>query len=156
MDRCGLSHLWSGGTVRRTVKSLRCECRRSLYWALNLWISSHLMWFEDFVNGPYSARSMVHPLSCTGLSLGSVPVFRCWRWKLSPRVVFRRSTWVWGWLYRLQQPCPTRRPRYTFLAPSVSTLFEPIININSNVKTKNMFECLSNIFTKVPWSMVQY
>jgi hypothetical protein len=37
---------------------------------------------------------------------------------------------------RLDQPCPTRRPRYTFLAPSVSTLFEPIININSNFKTK--------------------
>jgi hypothetical protein len=29
--------------------------------------------------------------------------------------------------------------RYTFLAPSVSTLLEPIININSNFKTKNMF-----------------
>jgi hypothetical protein len=36
----------------------------------------------------------------------------------------------------LDQPCPTRRPRYTFLAPSVSTLFETIININSNFKTK--------------------
>jgi hypothetical protein len=46
-----------------------------------------------------------------------------------------------GWHIRpvvvdVQQPCPTRRPRYTFLAPSVSTLFEPIININSNFKTK--------------------
>jgi hypothetical protein len=42
----------------------------------------------------------------------------------------------------IEQPCLTRlplapwRPRYTFLAPSVSTLFEPIININSNFKTK--------------------
>jgi hypothetical protein len=45
----------------------------------------------------------------------------------------------------LDQPCPTRRPRYTFLAPSVSTLFEPIININSNFKTKNISECLSTV-----------
>jgi hypothetical protein len=48
----------------------------------------------------------------------------------------------------LLQPCPTRvpwRPRYTFLAPSVSTLFEPIININSNFKTKNILECLSTV-----------
>jgi hypothetical protein len=30
---------------------------------------------------------MVHRLSCPGLSLGSVPVFQCWRWKLSPRAV---------------------------------------------------------------------
>jgi hypothetical protein len=42
----------------------------------------------------------------------------------------------------VMQPCPKRRPRapwrprYTFLAPSVSTLVEPIININSNFKTK--------------------
>jgi hypothetical protein len=39
----------------------------------------------------------------------------------------------------LDQPCPTRRPR------ALSTLFEPIININSNFKTKNIFECLSNV-----------
>jgi hypothetical protein len=45
----------------------------------------------------------------------------------------------------LTQPCPTRRQRYTFLAPSVSTLFEPIININSNFKTKNIFEYLSTV-----------
>jgi hypothetical protein len=45
----------------------------------------------------------------------------------------------------LDQPCPTRRPRYTFLAPSVSTLFEPIININSNSKTKNFLEYLSTV-----------
>jgi hypothetical protein len=45
----------------------------------------------------------------------------------------------------LVQPCPTRRPRYTFLAPSISTLFESIININSNFKTKNIFECLSTV-----------
>jgi hypothetical protein len=45
----------------------------------------------------------------------------------------------------VQQPCPTRRPRYTFLAPSVSTLFEPIININSNFKTKDILECLSTV-----------
>jgi hypothetical protein len=31
------------------------------------------------------------------------------------------------------------------LAPSVSTLFEPIININSNFKTKNIFECLITV-----------
>jgi hypothetical protein len=48
-------------------------------------------------------------------------------------------------VYTLQQPCPTRRPQYTFLAPSLSTLFEPIININSNVKTKNIFECLRTV-----------
>jgi hypothetical protein len=35
--------------------------------------------------------------------------------------------------------------RYTFLAPSVSTLFEPIININSNFRTKNIFKCLSTV-----------
>jgi hypothetical protein len=45
----------------------------------------------------------------------------------------------------LYQPCPKRRPRYTFLAPSVSTLFELIININSNFKTKSIFECLSTV-----------
>jgi hypothetical protein len=45
----------------------------------------------------------------------------------------------------LNQPCPTRRPRYTFLAPFVSTLFEPIININSNFETKNILECLSTV-----------
>jgi hypothetical protein len=45
-------------------------------------------------------------------------------------------------VYSLQQPW---RPRYTFLAPSVSTLFESIININSNFKTKNIFECLSTV-----------
>jgi hypothetical protein len=45
----------------------------------------------------------------------------------------------------LDQPCPTRRPRYTFLAPSVSTLFGPIININTNFKTKNILECLSTV-----------
>jgi hypothetical protein len=38
-----------------------------------------------------------------------------------------------------------RRPRYTFLAPSVSTLSEPIINMNSNFKTKNILECLSTV-----------
>jgi hypothetical protein len=45
----------------------------------------------------------------------------------------------------LNQPCPVRRPRYTFLAPSVSTLFEPIININSNFETKNILERLSTV-----------
>jgi hypothetical protein len=45
----------------------------------------------------------------------------------------------------VDQPCPTRRPRYTFLAPSVSTLSEPIININSNFKTQNILECLSTV-----------
>jgi hypothetical protein len=48
-------------------------------------------------------------------------------------------------LHGVEQPCPTRRPRYTFLAPSVSTLFEAIININSNFKTKNILECLSTV-----------
>jgi hypothetical protein len=38
----------------------------------------------------------------------------------------------------VDQPCPTRRPPCTFLAPSVSTLFQPIININSNSKTKKL------------------
>jgi hypothetical protein len=32
--------------------------------------------FEDLVVGQYSARTMVRRLSCTGLSLGSIPVFR--------------------------------------------------------------------------------
>jgi hypothetical protein len=69
------------------------------------------------------------------------------------------SYWVFSY-YRdgLNQPCPTRRPRYTFLAPSVSTLFEPIININSNFRQKTFLNVwvLLNIFTKCPWSMVQY
>jgi hypothetical protein len=30
-------------------------------------------------------------------------------------------------------------------APSISTLFEPIININSNFNTKNILECLSTV-----------
>jgi hypothetical protein len=36
-------------------------------------------------------------------------------------------------------------PAGAFLAPSVSTLFEPIINIDPNFKTKNVFECLSTV-----------
>jgi hypothetical protein len=52
------------------------------------------------------------------------------------------------WDKGLVQPCSKRRPRYTFLAPSVSTLFEPIIKINSNFKTKNIFECLSTVTRK--------
>jgi hypothetical protein len=78
------------------------------------------MWFEDLVGGPYSARTMVHRLSCAGLSLGNVPVFRCWRWKLCPRVIFRRSRWVWGWLYRLEVCCLYRVWTY---GPAVSTFW---------------------------------
>jgi hypothetical protein len=40
MGRCRLSCLWSGGTVRWTVRLLGCVWRRSLYWVLNLRISS--------------------------------------------------------------------------------------------------------------------
>jgi hypothetical protein len=53
------------------------------------------------------------------------------------------NTWFVPTYKALAQPCPPRRPRYTFLAPSVSTLFESIIN--SNFKTKNIFECLSTV-----------
>jgi hypothetical protein len=38
-------------------------------WVRSLWISSLLMWFEDPVGGPYSARAMVRRLSCAGLPL---------------------------------------------------------------------------------------
>jgi hypothetical protein len=38
--QCHLSRLWSGGTVRWTVRLLGCVWRRVLYWVLNLWISS--------------------------------------------------------------------------------------------------------------------
>jgi hypothetical protein len=36
---------------------------------------------------------------CIGYHAQDFPLeaFRCWRWKLSPRVVFHRSRWVWGW-----------------------------------------------------------
>jgi hypothetical protein len=54
------------------------------------------MWSEDLVVGPYSARTMAHQLSCAGPSLGSVPVFGCWGWKLSRRVACRRSRWLHG------------------------------------------------------------
>jgi hypothetical protein len=29
------------------------------------------------------------------LRFGIVPEFQCWRWKQCPRVVYRRSRWVW-------------------------------------------------------------
>jgi hypothetical protein len=64
-------------------------------------------------------------------------------------VTIKRKIWDFQVGKNLHQPCPTRRPRCTFLAPSVSTVFEPIININSNFKTKTFWNVwvLLNIFT---------
>jgi hypothetical protein len=36
----------------------------------------------------------VRPLSCARLSIGNILEFLCWKWKLYPRVVFRKSRLV--------------------------------------------------------------
>jgi hypothetical protein len=73
------------------------------------------------------------------------------QWKKSRAILVTGRGGLQDYDMSIDQPCSTRRPRaawgprYAFLAPSVSTLFEPIININSNFKTKNVFECLSTV-----------
>jgi hypothetical protein len=94
---------------------------------------------------------MLATCSCRSVQAGirswNVPVWQTWKlFLLNTRRVtrlFHGKTLYHAltpvFLNAVEQPCPTRRPRYTFLAPSVSTLFEPIININSNFKTKKHF-----------------
>jgi hypothetical protein len=100
---------------------------------------------ELFLTGfakQYETRSGITHLQITG----SIPVlvflsnrgvsFQCHQAKLLTDVTPRREFVL---EHPLRQPCPTRRPRYTFLAPSVSKA------INSNFKTKNILECLSTV-----------